>query len=51
MILLGCEDASGEICEGAGWVIGFVEIYEYLTVGIPICNKIAAGTVGFIRAG
>ena len=51
MILLGSEDACGEICEGAGWVVGFVEIYEYMTVGILICDKIAAGGVGFIFAG
>ena len=51
VILLGGEDTSGKICEGAGRTIGFVEVNKYLAIGFHVCYKVASGGVGIFLAG
>jgi hypothetical protein len=51
MILFGGKNAGGEICEGAGWAVGFVEIYKYSPIGFHVYYKVAPSGVGIFLAG
>ena len=51
MILFGGKDAGGKIGEGAGRVVGFVEVDEDLTIRLNIGDEVATGGVGFVLSG
>lgn len=51
VVLFGGKDAGGEVCEGAGRVVGFVEVDEDVSIRFHVCDQVAAGGVALIFTG
>jgi len=51
MILFRGKDTGGEIGEGTGRVVGFVEIKEDAPVCFGVCDEVAPSGVGFVCTG